>query len=73
MLILNEPVCPGQCLANDLTKTPSQAGKVAQVMVQHTVKLVVHAWFDNRVNPDEIISQVFEVLLLPACQSFIKS
>lgn len=56
--------------SNGLTKVPSQAGRVAQVMVQYTVKLIVQAWCDDRVNPDEIISQVYEVLLSPGCQSF---
>jgi hypothetical protein len=43
-------------------KPPLQAGRVAQVVVQYSVKLVVQAWFDNRVNPDETISQVYSVL-----------
>jgi len=49
--------------ANGLTKPPSQAGRVAQVMVQYAVKLIVQAWDDDRVNPDETISQVYDVLL----------
>ncbi|KAI0274933.1 heterokaryon incompatibility Het-C [Gloeopeniophorella convolvens] len=35
------------------------AGKVAQVVVQHSVKSIVNAWFD-RSNPDQVIDQVLE-------------
>ena len=45
--------------ANGLTKALSKAGRVAQVMVQYAVKLVVQAWCDDQVNPDETISQVY--------------
>ncbi|KAI9444928.1 Het-C-domain-containing protein [Lactarius indigo] len=31
------------------------AGKIAQVVVQHTVKLIVNAWSDNRSNPDRLV------------------
>jgi hypothetical protein len=34
------------------------AGKIAQVLVQYTVKLIVNAWFDARSNPDQVIDQV---------------
>jgi len=45
--------------ANGLTKALSKAGRVAQVMVQYAVNLVVQAWCDDRDNPDETISQVY--------------
>ncbi|KAI9462276.1 heterokaryon incompatibility protein Het-C-domain-containing protein [Lactarius psammicola] len=41
------------------------AGKIAQVVVQYTVKLVVNAWSDNRSNPDRVIDQVLEAFHHP--------
>jgi len=41
----------------------SQAGKIAQIVVQYSVKLVVQAWFDNRVNPS--LDQVLEAFHHP--------
>jgi len=41
-----------------LTETLSQAGKVAQIVVQHSVNVVVQAWSDDRANPDQVIDQV---------------
>jgi len=36
------------------------AGKIAIVVVQHTVNLIVRAWNDNS-NPDEVINRVSTV------------
>jgi hypothetical protein len=33
------------------------AGKIAQVVVEHSVNLIVRAWGDNS-NPDNVITQV---------------
>jgi hypothetical protein len=41
------------------------AGKIAQVIVQYTVKLIVNAWFDARSNPDQVIDQVLEAFHHP--------
>ncbi|KAF8273017.1 Het-C-domain-containing protein [Lactarius quietus] len=41
------------------------AGKIAQVVVQYTVKLIVDAWFDTRSNPDRVIDQVLEAFHHP--------
>jgi hypothetical protein len=45
-------------LADVLMETFLQAGKIAQVLVQYTVKLIVSAWFEARSNPDQVIDQV---------------
>ncbi|KAI9511719.1 heterokaryon incompatibility protein Het-C-domain-containing protein [Russula earlei] len=41
------------------------AGKVAQVVVQYTVNIVVQAWSDDRANLDLIISEVLEAFHHP--------
>ncbi|KAH9081787.1 Het-C-domain-containing protein [Lactarius deliciosus] len=41
------------------------AGKIAQVVVQYAVKLIVKAWSDNRSNPDRVIDQVLEAFHHP--------
>ncbi|KAA1471379.1 Het-C-domain-containing protein [Dentipellis sp. KUC8613] len=41
------------------------AGKIAQVVVQHTVQLIVQAWFDDRSNPDEVIDRILEAFHHP--------
>ncbi|KAI1794001.1 Het-C-domain-containing protein [Ganoderma leucocontextum] len=40
------------------------AGKIAQVVVQNTVRLLVPAWFDNS-NPDQVIDQILEAFHHP--------
>lgn len=57
-LILNEPVSRAYALRRRFDGTFLQAGKIAQVLVQYTVKLIVGAWFDARSNPDQVIDQV---------------
>jgi len=34
------------------------AGKIAQVLIQYTTKLIVEAWFDYNSNPDRVIDKV---------------
>jgi len=41
------------------------AGKIAQIVVQHTVNLVVNAWFDDRRNPDQTIDMILEAFHHP--------
>ncbi|TFY71829.1 hypothetical protein EVG20_g1176 [Dentipellis fragilis] len=41
------------------------AGKIAQVVVQHSVQLVVQAWFDDRSNPDQVIDRILEAFYHP--------
>ncbi|KAH9968682.1 heterokaryon incompatibility protein Het-C-domain-containing protein [Russula dissimulans] len=41
------------------------AGKVAQIVVQHSANVVVQAWSDDRANPDQVIDQVLEAFHHP--------
>ncbi|KAH9178845.1 Het-C-domain-containing protein [Lactarius sanguifluus] len=41
------------------------AGKIAQVVVQYTVKLIVNAWSDDQSDPNGVINQVLEAFYHP--------
>ncbi|ETW86830.1 hypothetical protein HETIRDRAFT_121390 [Heterobasidion irregulare TC 32-1] len=41
------------------------AGKIAQVVVQNTVNLIVKAWFDESEDPNQVINQVLEAFHHP--------
>ncbi|KAJ3526869.1 hypothetical protein NM688_g8205 [Phlebia brevispora] len=41
------------------------AGKIAQVVVRYSVQLIVEAWFDDRINPDEVIDRILEAFHHP--------
>ncbi|GJJ09955.1 hypothetical protein Clacol_004179 [Clathrus columnatus] len=41
------------------------AGKVARVIVEHTVTLVVKAWCEERINPEETVDKILETIHHP--------
>ncbi|CDO73164.1 hypothetical protein BN946_scf185007.g219 [Trametes cinnabarina] len=41
------------------------AGKIALVVVRNSVKLLVDAWFNDNVNPDQVIDQILEAFHHP--------
>ncbi|KAL4251519.1 von Willebrand factor A domain-containing protein 7 [Abortiporus biennis] len=41
------------------------AGKIAQLVVQYSVKLIVDAWFNDNVDPDQVINQILEAFHHP--------